>query len=132
MCNFILAPIESRSRSSRKWLGLIAGLILLSWPCSVRSEQPFFTGLGIPVGQQLSSARGVSADGSVVVGYFDDSYSAFRWTKAGGMVFIAGGSANGASEDGAVVVGGHARGGGGSFRWTPSGTGFLGSLAGFS
>ena len=104
-----------------------------------------------------SRANGVSADGSVVVGFSmapqnpngSSYYHAFRWTHAGGMVDLgtingAAGfsSANAISGDGSVVVGesaipkvqnsffSHA------FRWTSSGgmadLGTLGNVAGYS
>jgi probable HAF family extracellular repeat protein len=66
----------------------------------------------------FSEANGVSADGSVVVGYSNGGngfngnlIEAFRWTQAGGMVglgVLSGGIAsyaNGVSADGSVVVG---------------------------
>jgi probable HAF family extracellular repeat protein len=79
-----------------------------------------------------SAAYGVSADGSVVVGWAENSagqWRAFRWTAAGGMQDLGtlpGGDeswAYGVSADGSVVVGG---GGEGIwqlyvFRWTASG-----------
>lgn len=79
-------------------------------------------GLGILGGDQLvSSAFGVSADGSVVVGGTDSPSSedgrgeAFRWTQSSGMVALGdlpGGlfasAAVGVSSDGAVVTGGSA------------------------
>ena len=42
----------------------------------------------LPGGLSLSDARGVSADGSVVVGtsVSASGFEAFRWTQAGGMV----------------------------------------------
>ena len=64
------------------------------------------------LGGNYSIAYGVSADGSVVVGYSNTGSAthAFRWTSAGGMVDIGtlGGAnsvANGVSADGSVVVG---------------------------
>jgi probable HAF family extracellular repeat protein len=72
-------------------------------------------GLGdLPGGTFDSQARGVSANGSVVVGQSNSASGreAFRWTSAGGMVGLGdlpGGSffgrANGVSADGSVVVG---------------------------
>jgi probable HAF family extracellular repeat protein len=104
-----------------------------------------------------SRANGISADGSVVVGFStapqdpngSTYYHAFRWTQTGGMrdlgtINDAAGfsSANSVSGDGSVVVGesaipkiqnsifSHA------FRWTSSGgmadLGTLGNVAGYS
>jgi probable HAF family extracellular repeat protein len=113
-------------------------------------------GLGDLAGGYFDSlARGVSADGAVVVGYGNSangiqgaaSTEAFRWTPvvngAGGMVGLgdlAGGdfysTATGVSADGAVVVGrSNSTSGVEAFRWTPvvNGAGGmvgLGDLAG--
>jgi len=71
-------------------------------------------GLGYLPGGNLSTAAGVSADGSVVVGYSTSSLGgqAFRWTEAEGMVGLhdlPGGkfysTAYDVSADGSVVVG---------------------------
>jgi probable HAF family extracellular repeat protein len=78
------------------------------------------------LGGDYSDARGVSADGSVVVGVAVNAawqYRAFRWTAAGGMQDLGtlGGNwsrAYGVSADGAVVVG---FSDGRPFRWTASG-----------
>src|SRR5262245_27089410 len=74
------------------------------------SAAPSFLGLGHLPGGVSSSAGGVSADGSVVVGGSDGQ--AFRWTEAGGMVGlgdIPGGlvqsSGAAVSGDGSAVVG---------------------------
>jgi probable HAF family extracellular repeat protein len=75
-----------------------------------------------------SYARGVSADGSVVVGSSssgvnDYEYEAFRWTQETGMVGLSNlpsgnfSSATGVSADGSVVVGSN---GDAAFRWTQS------------
>jgi len=80
------------------------------------TEATGMVGLGdLPGGIFGSAAKGVSADGSVVVGRGAPAswYQAFRWTEAGGMVglgYLAGGSypesvATGVSADGSVVVG---------------------------
>lgn len=100
-------------------------------------SQPFRWSLDIglvPLGYlgtgHQGDSSGVSADGSVVVGYStaelgpDAPYHAFRWTAATGMVdlgFLPGASdayATGVSADGSVIVGysGHQ-----AFRWTPAG-----------
>ena len=63
-----------------------------------------------------SRAYGVSADGSVVVGWSEGS--AFRWTASGEMQYLGGGSyseAFGVSADGSVVVGVSSNGR--AFRW---------------
>ena len=71
-------------------------------------------GLGYLPGGNLSTAAGISADGSVVVGYSRSSLGgqAFRWTEAEGMVGLhdlPGGkfysTAYDVSADGSVVVG---------------------------
>jgi probable HAF family extracellular repeat protein len=64
-------------------------------------------------GRRLEQGLGVSADGSVVVGWAENAagqWRAFRWTAAGGMQDLGtlggGGSwASGVSADGSVVVG---------------------------
>ena len=75
--------------------------------------------LGVLPGTNVhqSSAQGISADGTVAVGYSysaaaGSGYEAFRWTQAGGMVGLGdlpGGaffsSANAANADGSVIVG---------------------------
>ncbi len=95
------------------------------------------TNLGVLPGGSSSSARGVSGDGSVVVG--ESAYRAFRWTAAGGMQNLgtSGGwssAANGVSADGSAVVGsiGYAVGSR-AFRWTAAGgMANLGTLPGGS
>jgi probable HAF family extracellular repeat protein len=89
-------------------------------------------GLGdLPGGGFFSSAFGVSADGSVVVGqgYSASGYEAFRWTSGEGLVGLGdlpGGGfdseARGVSADGSVVVGqGYSASGYEAFRWTSGG-----------
>ena len=74
--------------------------------------QCFFQGLGFLPGGNTSLARGVNADGTVVVGQaIVGQGQAFRWTAASGMVglgFLPGGNtslARGVNADGTVVVG---------------------------
>src|SRR5262249_5641418 len=84
-------------------------------------------GLGFLPGGTFSIASGVSADGSVVVGYSHSASGdqAFRWTQATGMVSLGNGVfassiASGVSADGRVVVGeAHSLSGQlEAFRWT--------------
>jgi probable HAF family extracellular repeat protein len=95
------------------------------------------------LGGNVSSAYGVSADGSVVVGLAENAalqQHAFRWTAAGGMQDLGtlGGnvsSAYGVSADGSVVVGWavNAAGQQRAFRWTAAGgMEDLGTLGGWS
>jgi probable HAF family extracellular repeat protein len=92
-------------------------------------------GLGhLPGGYFPSVARGVSADGLVVVGYSgysttESGFEAFRWTSVDGMVGLGdlpGGNFNSqalaVSYNGSVVVG-HGRSASGreAFRWTTGG-----------
>ncbi|MCZ8119373.1 MAG: HAF repeat/PEP-CTERM domain-containing protein, partial [Microcystis sp. LE18-22.4A] len=77
---------------------------------------------------QYSSAVGVSADGSVVVGGSSSANAdeAFRWTQATGMVGLSdllgggfGSDASGVSADGSIVVGwSRSTNGSEAFRWT--------------
>ena len=100
-------------------------------------------GLGDLAGGVFSSrATGVSADGSVVVGFgtvVQNNQSAFRWTQGGSMVdlgaLILGGlsGATGVSADGNVVVGYSSNGNNGAieaFRWQNGVMTGLGDLAG--
>ena len=83
------------------------------------------------LGGNYSYAYGVSADGSVVVGWAVNAagqWRAFRWTASGGMQdlgTLGGGwsEAYGVSANGAVVVGSaqNAAGQARAFRWTASG-----------
>lgn len=95
------------------------------------------TNLGVIPGGTISVAHGVSADGTVVVGYGSDfdpdvpgsgTRQAFRWTAAQGMVglgWLPGGAfgdsstALAVSAGGSIVVGvSSAAGGTQAFRWT--------------
>ena len=107
------------------------------------TEATGMVGLGYLPGADSSTASGVSADGSVVVGYSvpGNNWEAFRWTEAEGMVglgYLPGGgnqsSAHACSPDGSVIVGSSdsAASGGNvaAFRWTEE-TGMVG-LGGFA
>ena len=96
------------------------------------------TGLGFLPGGTSSTANGVNADGSVVVGSSNApgiSQEAFRWTGGvmTGLGFLPGGTsstANGVNADGSVVVGSSNAPGISqeAFRWTGgvmTGLGFL-------
>jgi uncharacterized membrane protein len=61
--------------------------------------------LGPYQGTYRSLGRGVSADGSVVVGSIENGSIAFRWTQATGKQPIGPGLATAVSADGSVVVG---------------------------
>jgi probable HAF family extracellular repeat protein len=110
--------------------GAVPGLALAV--ALAAAAEPFFLGLGdLPGGSSFSRAWGVSADGSVVVG-FDSAaagFEAFRWTEAGGMAGLGdlpGGSfgswARSVSADGSTVIGvGHSENGSEAFRWTEAG-----------
>lgn len=70
-------------------------------------------------------ARGISGDGSTIVGISDGS---FRWTDADGLQLVGPGSARAVSYDGSVVVGVSS---GQAFRWTEeTGMVLLGGLPG--
>ena len=98
----------------------------------------------LPGGSAYSESRGISADGSVVVGFSHSAsgQQAFRWTPTSGMVglgFLPGATgfplsvALGVSGDGAVVVGKayNTTGAPEAFRWTSAaGMVGLGYLAG--
>jgi probable HAF family extracellular repeat protein len=83
------------------------------------------------LGGNYSLGLGVSADGSVVVGWAENAANqerAFRWTAAGGMQDLGtlGGAwsrSHSVSADGSVVVGWAWSAGGGrrAFRWTAAG-----------
>jgi probable HAF family extracellular repeat protein len=109
---------------------LLVGASLLS--AERAHAQVTFTGLGTLGGG--SSANGVSADGSVVVG--NSNSQAFRWTSSGmvGLGFLStdfNSSARGVSADGSVVVG-YSNGSTGyqAVRWASSSIESLGILGG--
>lgn len=111
----------------------IATLVDLIVLAPVVTSAASFTPLGdLPGGDVHSSAQGVSADGSVIVGESSSSpglREAFRWSRETGMVGLgelAGGpfysTAYGVSGDGRVVVGASAiEGGVEAFAHTPEG-----------
>src|SRR3954469_2785971 len=104
-------------------------LSLFSVPGAL-AQTPSFTLIDPPPGLPLSSAVGISADGTVVAGYGRNTnltgYASFRWTSASRQDFGSGVSpANqptGISGDGQVVVG-QTLGSQppGLFRWSVSG-----------
>ncbi|GIV11606.1 MAG: hypothetical protein KatS3mg020_1097 [Fimbriimonadales bacterium] len=116
-----------RERRSYIVLGLSLSVML---GFGTRANAQSLTWLGTLPGGYGSGARGVSADGTVVIGWVDNASGqqrAFRWTLSGGMqdLGVLGGyesEASGVSADGTVVVGvaydasGRSR----AFRWTPS------------
>lgn len=99
-----------RCKTSRFAASLMAALGLAAAPVPPAAAG-LFMGLGdLPGGSFSSAAFGVSADGSVVVGFSESATgrSAFRWTQEGGMVALSASgfsAANGVSADGSVVVG---------------------------
>jgi probable HAF family extracellular repeat protein len=108
------------TKSPRSILSVIcsAGAVaaaLFSGAVSTAFAAASLTPLGFLPGETASGANGVSADGSVVVGWSTaDGYGreAFRWTSDGGIVglgHLPGGSirseAKGVSADGSVIVG---------------------------
>ena len=116
-------------RLSRLALLTVAGTALAS---DAAAGEPFFTGVGdLAGGTVLSSAAGVSGDGSVVCGYSNSTAGdqAFRWTAADGLVGLGdlpgGGSysnARAVSADGTTIVGDSSGAAGGhAFRWRAAG-----------
>jgi len=116
----------------------VLSLILAGAAASVASASgAFFIPLGdLPGGPFHTWALGISADGSTVVGRSKssdadaDSYEAFRWTQATGMVGLGDvvlgaprSRAEEVSSDGSVVAG--SAGGGWPFLWTQA-TGMVG------
>ena len=66
-------------------------------------------------------ARGISADGNVIVGSSINSPDALRWTLSGGFEVLGAGIPFAASADGSSVVGGGYNGGPQAFLWTEAG-----------
>jgi probable HAF family extracellular repeat protein len=110
------ASVSSNQRRAVRAYSLLVTICL----CSVTTQAQTFQGLGLlSGGYDSSTASGVSADGSVVVGTASgaDGQQAFRWTDGGGMIGLGflplpGGGvipdysfAAGVSGDGSAVVG---------------------------
>jgi probable extracellular repeat, HAF family len=116
--------------AARWWRALWLAWVVVAWAAQPSLAQQLIW-LGTLPGGFWSDAYGVSADGSVVVGYAQNAagqWSAFRWTEAGGMQDLGtlpGGccsSAYGVSADGSVVVGwAYSVGQWRAFRWTAAG-----------
>jgi probable HAF family extracellular repeat protein len=120
----------------------IVTIILTTAPPGYAGD-PSFQGLGLMPGGFTSSASGISADGTVVVGagVTASGLEAIRWTSGGGIVGLGdlpGGSilslAKGTSADGSVVVGQGTSASswpnGEAFLWTSGGMVGLGDLPG--
>ncbi len=109
----------------------LAAAIALLGPTALDANPFSFQGLGhlSPNGVINSQARGVSADGSIVVGYSALPYGrgAFAWIESNGMMglgdlpgseFVS--EAYGISANGPVIVGqANSFSGPEAFRWTP-------------
>jgi len=138
---FVATPVHSTmgKGAARRWHALWLVWVVVAWAALPSLAQQLIW-LGTLPGGFWSDAYGVSADGSVVVGwaYSVGQYRAFRWTAAGGMQDLGtlggwGSAAYGVSADGSVVVGEaqNAAGHGRAFRWTPvGGMQDLGTLGG--
>jgi probable HAF family extracellular repeat protein len=124
--------------AARRWRALWLAWVVVAWAAQPSLAQRLIW-LGTLPGGSESAATGVSADGSMVVGWAYNAAGqtrAFRWTAAGGMQdFGTLGSswAFGVSADGSVVVGSaqNAAGKWRAFRWTAArGMQDLGTLGG--
>jgi probable HAF family extracellular repeat protein len=120
----------------RRWQAALMGGVVLGWLGGARVEAyaQSLLWLGALDGR-ASEARGVSADGTVVVGIHynqNDNPRAFRWTRTGGMELLPnlGGltsAAHAVSADGVLTVGcadderGYPR----AALWVEDGGGFL-------
>jgi probable HAF family extracellular repeat protein len=121
----------------RATVTLAVALITFFAAGSARANGYSFTPLGFLPAADFSIARGISADGSVIVGWSSSASGteeAFRWTNAGGMVGLGnlpggtfGSFASGVSTNGSVIVGSSPSSGTPreAFRWT-SGGGMVG------
>ena len=100
-------------RTAQNRFKALTSACVLSMMATVAWSQSI-TWLGVLPGGDYSEARGVSANGTVVVGFAVNAAGrerAFRWTASGGMQDLdtLGGYvsyAYGVSADGSVVVGG--------------------------
>ncbi len=127
------------ARGCRNFVHLASGLCGLGAIAGMACGQTF-VGMGFVPGLDSSSARGISADGKVVVGDAGPAFGgvAFRWTLAGGMQSLGTLPAGtysfgpGISGDGAVVTGyGDTGGQQRAYRWTSGGgLQILGALPG--
>jgi probable HAF family extracellular repeat protein len=126
--------------AARRWRALWLAWVVVAWAAQPSLAQRLIW-LGTLPGSDRSWATGVSADGSVVVGWADNAKGrqrAFRWTAARGMEDLGtlGGDSSwalGVSADGSVVVGWAANAAGyrRAFRWTAArGMEDLGTLGG--
>jgi len=73
--------------AARRWRALWLAWVVVAWAAQPSLAQQLIW-LGTLPGGFWSDAYGVSADGSVVIGYAHNAagqWSAFRWTAAGGM-----------------------------------------------
>jgi probable HAF family extracellular repeat protein len=109
--------VVQRLRAALFATAALLALAVAAAPTSALADD--IQGLGLLPVAPISTATGVSADGSVVVGYSGyygingntGVIEAFRWTQSSGMVglgFLPGGGfsiANGVNGDGSVVVG---------------------------
>ncbi len=145
--------MQPRSRKPRPFptpggSALACALALGVWlftaaPPAAAQNNPSFQGVGdLAGGAHDSIARGVSADGAVVVGTGENATSpeGFVWTAGGGLVGIGVPGAStpfsqavAVSADGATVAGTANNGSGGrAFRWTQGGGfSFLGTFSCF-
>jgi probable HAF family extracellular repeat protein len=116
--------------AARWWRALWLVWVVVVWAAQPSQAQRLIW-LGTLPGGYGSVARGVSADGSVVVGSARNAAEllrAFRWTTSGGIQDLGtlGGDSSwalGVSADGSVVVGSaqNAAGRWRAFRWTAAG-----------
>lgn len=127
----------------RRWQAALMGGVVLGWlgGARVAAYAQSLLWLGALDGR-ASEARGVSADGTVVVGIHynqNDNPRAFRWTRTGGMELLPnlGGltsAAHAVSADGVLTVGwadderGYPR----AALWVEDGGGFLPRRSRFS